>query len=151
MSETVQEKMFDSEVFFGRKLNFIQDTLVKLSRKKQQDRIIDFCVKTLQLARGRVSMKDLERKTGYTRRYLSLLFNQHVGLPPKVLARIFRFQKFYQEWAQGVSYDIILNELHDYYYDQAHFSKEFKRMTGYSPREFMSGVCNEFGRRLVLR
>jgi hypothetical protein len=43
-----------------------------------------------------MTIRDLERKTGYTRRYLELLFDQHVGFPPKVIAGIFRFQKFYQ-------------------------------------------------------
>jgi len=168
MSETVEEKIFDSEVLFGRwgretrealgnlpkvdqKLNFIQDALVRLSHRKQQDnRLIDFCVNRIKRTQGRVAIKDLER-TGYTRRYLNLLFEQHVGLPPKVLARIFRFQKFYQKWARGLSYESIVNELYDDYYDQAHFSKEFRRMTGYSPREFVNGVSNEFGRRLVLK
>jgi AraC-like DNA-binding protein len=168
MSETVDEKIFDSEILFGRwgqetretlgnlekvdqKLSFIQDALVRLSRGKQEDnRIIDFCVKILKRAHGRVPVKELESKTGYTRRYLDLLFKRHVGLTPKVLARIFRFQKFYRQWAHGLSYDIIMNQLYDDYYDQAHFSKEFKRMTGHSPQEFMAEVSNEFGRRLAL-
>jgi len=169
MSETVDEKIFDSEVLFGRwgrqtretlgnleeveqKVAFIQDALVRLSRTTQQDnRIIDFCVKILKRANGRVPLKELERKTGYSRRYLDLLFKKQVGLPPKVLARIFRFQNFYQKWAHGLSYDIIMNQLYDHYYDQAHSSKEFKRMTGHSPQEFMVEVSNEFGRRLVLK
>ena len=46
-------------------------------------------------AHGRMPIKELERLTGYTRRYLNILFKQHVGLPPKVLAGIFRFQMFY--------------------------------------------------------
>ena len=169
MQETVERRIFDGEELFGRwarearetlcnlegvdeKVNFIQDELVRLSRRKQRDnRVIDFCVKTLKLAHGRVPIGELERKTGYTRRYLDLLFKQHVGLAPKVLAGIFRFQRFYQKWAQGLSYDFLKKELYDYYYDQAHFSKEFKRMTGHSPLQFMSDVSNEFGRRLVLR
>jgi len=143
MSETVDEKMFDSEVLFGRwgretreslcnleeidqKVSFIQDELVGLSRRKRQDnRVVDFCVKSLKLAHGLVPMKDLER--------------------------IFRFQLFYRKWAQGLSYNTMMKELYDYYYDQAHFSKEFKRMTGHSPQEFMVGVSNEFGRRIVLK
>lgn len=169
MSETADEKIFDSEVLFGRwgretreilcnlegvdqKVSFIQDELVTLSRRKRQENcVIEFCVKILKRAHGRVLMKELERETGYTRRYLGLLFKQHVGLPPKVLARIPRFQRFYQKWAQGLSYDTIMNELYDYYYDQAHFSNEFKRITGYSPREFMTGASNGFGRRLSLK
>jgi hypothetical protein len=41
--------------------------------------------------------KNLERETGYSRRYLDRLFQQHVGLSPKVLAEIFRFQRFYRK------------------------------------------------------
>src|SRR5262249_25694116 len=40
------------------------------------------------------------------------------------------------------------DELYQCYYDQAHFTKEFKRMTGYSPGKFTHEVSNEFGRRL---
>ena len=167
MHETVDEKIFDSEVLFGRwgkqtredlgnldgvdrKVSFIQDELVRLSRGSQRgNSVIDFCVGTLKLAHGRVPVKELERMTGYTRRYLDLLFKRHVGLPPKVLAGIFRFQLFYRNWAQGFSYDVVRERIYDHYYDQAHFSKEFKRMTGHSPREFMNDVPNEFGRRLV--
>ena len=169
MHETVKEKIFDSEVLFGRwgrqtretlcnmekpeqKVNFIQDELVKLSRRSQRSNgVIEFCVNALKLAHGRIPIKELERKTGYSRRYLDLLFRQQVGLPPKVLAGIFRFQMLYRKWAQGLSYDLLKERLYDYYYDQAHFSKEFRRMTGYSPREFMTGVSNGFGRRLSLK
>ena len=79
----------------------------------------------------------------------NVLFKEHVGLSPKVLAGIFRFQRFYRHWATGQSFDLLKNDLYDYYYDQAHFTKEFKKMTGYSPRRFSREVSNEFGRRLL--
>jgi AraC-like DNA-binding protein len=44
----------------------------------------------------------------------------------------------------------VKEDLYDYYYDQAHFIKEFKGMTGYSPRQYTLGVSNEFGRRISL-
>ena len=40
-------------------------------------------------------------------------------------------------------------ELYDHYYDQAHFTKEFRKMTGHSPQKFIREVSNEFGRRLM--
>jgi hypothetical protein len=79
-----------------------------------------------------------------------MLFRTHVGLSPKVLAGIFRFQKFYTKWAQKRPYEELREELFDYYYDQAHFTKVFKRMTSFSPEQFTLKVSNEFGRRLAL-
>lgn len=165
MQETAN-RLFQSDVVFGRwgrdawealrnlkgvgqKLSFIEGQLVNLLHKNRRDSgLIDFCVRTLELAQGRMSIKELERQTGYTRRYLELLFKQYVGFSPKVLAGIFRFQKFYRKWAKGQSFDLLKKELYEDYYDQAHFTKEFKRMTGYSPQRFSLEVANEFGRRL---
>jgi AraC-like DNA-binding protein len=104
MQETADE-MFESEVLFGRwgrdtrealrnlkgvgqKVDFIQDELVRFSRRYQgNNSVVDFCVTTLKLAHGRMPIKELERKTGYTRRYLDLLFKHHVGLSPKGFGR----------------------------------------------------------------
>ena len=151
MGQRNQEALCNLEEV-DQKVTLIQDELVKLSRGSQRGNgVIEFCVNALKLAHGRMRIRELERRTGYSRRYLDLLFKQQVGLPPKVLAGIFRFQIFYRKWAQGLSYDLLKERLYDYYYDQAHFSKEFKRMTGYSPQEFMTGASNGFGRRLSLK
>jgi AraC-like DNA-binding protein len=168
MEETVNG-LFDAETVFGkwgrevretlrnlevvdRKVNFIEDQLVALIRKgPPRNTLIEFCVGALRSSRGRVAIGELERRTGYSRRYLDMLFNRHIGLSPKVLAGIFRFQTFYRKWARGLPYDALKEELYEYYYDQAHFTKEFKKMTGYSPQKFILEVSNEFGRRLSLK
>ena len=105
----------------------------------------------LKSSDGRIAIQQLAQQTGYSRRYLDLLFREHVGLSPKVLAGIFRFQKFYRKWATGQSFDLVKEDLYEHYYDQSHFSKEFTKMTGHPPRKFFAEVSNEFGRRLTLR
>jgi AraC-like DNA-binding protein len=134
------------------KVAFIQDQLILLLRKNDRvNRLVDYCVRSLKSTDGRIAIQQLVRQTGYSRRYLNLLFRQHVGLSPKVLAGIFRFQRFYRKWAEGQSFDLLKKDLYEYYYDQSHFTKEFRKMTGYSPRKFSIEVSNEFGRRLSLR
>src|SRR4029453_4652986 len=128
----------------------IQRSLTLLLRENRRDSgIVDYCVRALRSVDGRMSIGELERQTGYSRRYLDRLFQQHVGLSPKVLAEIFRFQRFYRKWAEGLSFDLFKTELYDHYYDQAHFTREFRKMTGHSPQRFVCEVSNEFGRRLV--
>jgi AraC-like DNA-binding protein len=134
------------------KIDFIQRQLITLlTRSRLQNSIVEFCVSRLRTTDGLISVSELERQTGYTQRHLEALFNTQVGLSPKTLGRIFRFQRFYREWAKGRSFSQLKTEVNDYYYDQAHFTKEFKRMTGFSPEDFTLTISNEFGRCLALQ
>ena len=133
------------------KVAFIQDELIHLLRKNDcRSDLVEHCVQLLKSSDGRMAIQQLAQQTGYSRRYLDLLFREHVGLSPKVLAGIFRFQRFYRKWATGQSFDLFKDDLYEHYYDQSHFSKEFTKMTGYPPRKFFAEVSNEFGRRLTL-
>ena len=133
------------------KVDFIQQKLIEIKLKRQlQNPIVEYCVNSLKSTNGLISIKELQNSTGYSRRYLEILFKNHIGLSLKTLGNIFRFQKFYKDWANGQPYERIMDELYKYYYDQAHFTKEFKKMTGFSPRQFTVIVSNEFGRKLTL-
>ncbi len=132
------------------KADLIQNRLAAmLARNQLASPLVEYCVSSLRQSNGLMTINELERKTGYSRRYLEMIFKNHVGLSPKGLAGIFRFQRFYRRWIHPASYDDIKDELYDYYYDQAHFAKEFKRMTGFSPERYRHEVTNEFGRRLL--
>lgn len=97
----------------GRKVGFILEQLVKLLRKNnRKNGLVEFCVQALKNSHGRMPIGELEQKTGYARRYLDLLFREHVGLSPKVLVGISRFQKFYVKWARGQSFDVLKEDLH---------------------------------------
>ncbi len=80
-----------------------------------------------------------------TKRYLDRLFQEHVGVSPKLLASILRFQEVYQGWMQDRSPTFFRDQWPASYYDQSHFIKEFKRFTGFTPQQYTAFV-NEFGR-----
>lgn len=134
------------------KIAVIQQQLIHLLRQhERRNGIVDYCVQSLRSTHGLMPIQELASRTGYSRRYLHKLFAQHVGLAPKVLAGIFRFQKFYRKWAEGDSFESLKAELYEHYYDQSHFTREFRRMTGDPPRRFTEAAANEFGRRLAGR
>ena len=133
-----------------RKIEFVQTRLVGLLRDdRPSSGVVDYVVGTLKATSGLTPIKVLARQTGHSPRYLEMLFKERVGVPPKTLARMFRFRRFYEQWALGQQYELLTRELYDYYHDQSHFATEFKEFTGYPPRRFASEIPNEFGRRLA--
>ncbi|MBO0735860.1 MAG: hypothetical protein J2P48_04725 [Alphaproteobacteria bacterium] len=115
----VREEVAESQET-GPKVALVQERLVELLRANgRTNAIVDWCVDALRAAHGRLTVRELERQTGYSRRHLSSLFRIHVGLPPKVLAGIFRFQKYYRVWAAGRPFESLVPELYEDFYDQA--------------------------------
>lgn len=83
-------------------------------------------------ARGRVSIETLAEKFGRSRRQLERVFEREVGLAPKFLARIARFQHAYglahvdaPDWS-AVAADAG-------YADQAHLIRDFRAFAGTTP------------------
>jgi len=133
----------------GGKIDFIQDRLWQcVSHGQPQNPLVAFCVDFLKRSNGSATVLDLERRTGYERRHLEKLFNENVGVPPKMLAGIFRFQSFHRKLAHAASFESVRSDVHKYFYDEAHFNKSFKKMTGFSPKHYFLKVPNRFGRLL---
>lgn len=122
------------------KIKLIQSFLIQRLQKSQSNSIINYTVDLISSMQGLTAIKELEQKTGYTKRYLDMLFNQHLGISPKTFATITRFQHFYK--SSGI---LLTENIYDLYYDQSHFIKEFKRYTGYTPLQF-NKLNNEFGK-----
>ncbi|RYD57721.1 MAG: AraC family transcriptional regulator [Sphingobacteriales bacterium] len=127
------------------RVGIVQDYLLKKLTQSKQDAIMDYCIDELTKSNGLIAIEELARKTGYTRRYLSMKFNEKAGVSPKTLASIYRFHHFYKLWAQNSTQHFFEKEFYDYYYDQAHFIKDFKRFTNMPPAKFAK-VENELGR-----
>jgi AraC-like DNA-binding protein len=127
------------------KVDLIQKYLIKLLNRSEADPILDYCIGQINQSKGMMSVADLESKTGYSSRWIYEKFTDKVGLSAKNLSSIVRFMQFYEQWAKKPDYNLTKDYMYLYFYDQAHFIKEFKRFTGHSPLRF-SKSDNEFGR-----
>jgi len=83
-----------------------------------------------------VSIPELERMTGYSARWINMKFSEKLGASPKNLCSIVRFQQYYKSLKANAELFFLEKEFYNYYYDQAHFIKDFKRFTGYPPFQF---------------
>lgn len=87
---------------------------------------------------GQVVIGDLAREVGWSHKHLVSQFNEQIGLTPKVMARVLRFGR-----AAGLLATSERGRLADIaiecgYYDQAHFTRDFRAFAGVSPTELLA-------------
>jgi len=92
------------------------------------------------LTRGRIPIRDLADEAGWSRRHLTAAFRRQVGLPPKTLARIARFDHLVRRLRGGgdASWGRLAVECG--YYDQAHLCRDVREFAGTTPTELFAEV-----------
>ena len=99
---------------------------------------------------GTVRVQELEERSLYSARYIRKVFDDNIGLSPKAFARCVRFQRLI-----GTMNSADCPSLSDLaadfgYFDQAHFSRDFKELTSVTPREYFGVVDVErYGQKFV--
>lgn len=127
------------------KLTIVQQFLFNLFTIKGADTVFEYCVNKIKKSSGAVSIRELERQTGYTTRWLNRKFEERMGISPKNFASIARFQYYYHALLTNASRILTHKEFYNHYYDESHFIREFKRFTGMSPAKLENAV-NNFGK-----
>ena len=103
------------------------------------DPAVHWVARSIAAAGGSRPIGPLRAETGLTDGRLIALFRQQVGVTPKRLARIHRFDRALTLLARpgGMLADVALRAG---YYDQPHMNAEFREMAGLTPREFMAAT-----------
>ncbi|WP_244235802.1 AraC family transcriptional regulator [Micromonospora inaquosa] len=91
---------------------------------------------------GRGSVGVLADELGWSRRHLASRFRQEVGLPPKMAARLLRFQRAHaasiQVGAAGRAVDWAAVAAGCGYYDQSHLIRDFHQFAGATPAALLA-------------
>jgi AraC-like DNA-binding protein len=98
--------------------------------------LVRYALNTLDAAPGVTTVAELSRSTGLSPRRLAQLFAQHVGVSPKLYARIQRFQQTVQLLHRGADIPWAELALACGYYDQSHFANDFRAFSGLSPTTY---------------
>lgn len=91
---------------------------------------------------GTARIEDLADEVGWSSRYLRRRFREEVGLTPKTAGRVIRFDRartrLRHRIGTGCEPDLAAVAYGCGYADQAHLTREFRALTGLSPRRYLA-------------
>jgi len=134
-SETLMAPLVGSEA--TRHAEILRDRLLaRLECADGKNSFADEAARIIKLRGGRVAIRDLASGHGISREQFARRFSVSAGMPPKLFARITRFQALVQA--------LLSNDVSDWasvgagvgFYDQAHMINEFRQFAGSSPTVF---------------
>jgi AraC-like DNA-binding protein len=123
---------------FRERIRIVESALMKrLDERYNGEKPVEELVKRILLTEGCYNIDRLIKDIGISSRQLERKFQTMVGIGPKLLARIVRFQKVFKAVEQQ-SDNWISVALECGYYDQAHLIRDFKTFSGQNPSAFFA-------------
>jgi len=120
------------------KFECVESFLINQAKRNlEPDQTVEFALRQILFSPQALAIKDLADKIGITQKHLITKFDNVVGLTPKLLTRISKFQKVIKtighqnqvEWSEIV-YGCG-------YFDQSHFIKDFVHFSGMNPSKYL--------------
>lgn len=123
----------------GQRVAVVQQFLVnRLNEHGRKPSEIDDAVKLIRHSAGQLSIEEICAQTALSMKQLERKFLASVGTTPKVFSRISRFLYLCRHLKESSAKTLTQLAHECGFYDQAHFIKEFKEFSGYTPREFFA-------------
>lgn len=100
------------------------------------DRVTEYALTCIAKSKGNLSLKDLQTELQLSERGFQRKFDTHVGISPKLFARVCRFQASLAQLKSNNYKNLSDIAFDNGYADQSHFIRSFKEFAGFSPFQF---------------
>ena len=113
----------------------LTDALASRLARAALDRTVASAIGDMVQSAGRASVAAIAGRAGVTPRHLQRRFSSRVGVPPKTLARILRFQNTLRHRARSLaaSPDWLRVAIDCGYTDQSHLIRDYTQLAGGTP------------------
>jgi AraC-like DNA-binding protein len=98
---------------------------------------VQYAIGQIDRQHGALSIRALSDHIGISQNHLSTQFKRMVGVPPKELARFYRFAHVVCAIDPSKSMDWGRIAHQSRFYDLSHFNKDFLDFTGHSPTDYL--------------
>jgi len=133
------EQLEDKECWTARFALLDATLLARLAEARAPSPDVAWAWSILERTHGRAPIGWICDRLGRSRRHLAVRFREQVGLTPKTVARIMRFDRAVSLLGRentglaGVAFECG-------YYDQAHLNRDFREFAGVSPAAFVRPI-----------
>jgi AraC-like DNA-binding protein len=118
--------------------------LSRLAAARAPSREVAWAWRILDETHGKAPIGWVCDRLGRSRRHLATRFREQVGLPPKTVARIMRFDRAVE--LLGMPSACLADVAFECgYFDQAHLHRDFREFAGTSPTTFMRRITPDGG------
>jgi len=105
-------------------------------------REIEWAWRRLRDTHGTVAIGSLALELGWSRKRMVARFREQVGLAPKAIARVMRFERARELAQTDSSPDWARIAVECGYYDQSHLTRDFRAVTGLPPATFFQDAVS---------
>jgi AraC-like DNA-binding protein len=99
--------------------------------------IVQYAVIKIAQRHGALTIRALSDQIGFSQNHLGNQFKRFVGIPPKEVARFYRFAHVLRSLDSTQPVDLTSIAHQTQFYDQSHFNRDFVAFTGYRPTEYL--------------
>jgi methylphosphotriester-DNA--protein-cysteine methyltransferase len=151
----LNDEVVDMELVWGRPIRGVIQQILEAGAISQKFRILEralwsagkralsadqtcaYALARLREAKPGLTIRRLSSEIGFSQRQLLRHFQQRVGLSPKALARVFRFQSVLHRLntERRVHWAHVASDAG--YFDQSHFVRDFRQFTGLNPSRYL--------------
>lgn len=143
----------DSELFHSLYQAFVlsktatdlANTCEKILYRRMEKHIVSdalmLATKVISNSHGQVQVKEVARQSCYSERQLNRLFLTQIGMNVKDFVRLTRFNYVLKHIQTSPCFFAALSQQAGYF-DQAHFDKDFKLISGVSPQNYLKTMSD---------
>jgi AraC-like DNA-binding protein len=132
----LEERLLDAPTW-DRRFGIIEATLgARLMAAEPPPPDVEWAWRRVRSARGQIRIEALAAELGCSRKHLAARFREHIGLPPKLFARLVRFTHAVEMLLDSPQASLAGVAAACGYYDQAHMDRDFRDFANTTPTAY---------------